>query len=163
MRITLPENGSAEQCWRVYRLANALLNIHGLSNWTIKWDRSKNRAGQTRHWCTTISLSAPLMSVWTTDKARELILHEIAHALSGEGNGHNDVWRKNCRMLGIKPSRCWTPTADSPHISAKYIGHCSKGHVHYRNRITKKAHRVSCAMCAPYFNAAYKIKWSLND
>lgn len=29
-------------------------------------------------------------------------IHELAHALSGPGNGHNAVWRDNCAKLGLR-------------------------------------------------------------
>lgn len=29
-------------------------------------------------------------------------IHELAHALSGAGNGHNAVWKDNCAKLGLR-------------------------------------------------------------
>jgi len=158
MRITLPENGSVDKCWEVYRLAKALLEIHGLSHWTIQWDRAKNRSGQCRYGPKVISLSAPIMSIWPIDQARDCILHEIAHALTQ--SGHDRAWRATCMQIGAKPDRCWdSKSRETP--DAKYIGTCPQGHKHYRNRLTKKAHRVSCGRCSNFFDARYKIKWEL--
>lgn len=36
---------------------------------------------------------------------KETFMHEMAHALTGPGNGHNEKWRMKCIELGIEPKR----------------------------------------------------------
>ena len=155
--ITLPPGGDTEQLRKVHALCRSELNRYGLAHWHVAFDRSHNRAGQCQRSKRTISLSAPLMSIWRLEDARDTILHEIAHALTS--GGHNDEWRRMCKRIGADPSRCWGDNGEA-RIQGKYVGRCPNGHVLNRERETKKMYRISCGRCSPSYDEQYKFTWT---
>lgn len=52
-----------------------------------------------------IRLSKHLVAMNPEPVVRDVILHEIAHAIAGIENGHNHVWQAACRKVGAKPQR----------------------------------------------------------
>jgi predicted SprT family Zn-dependent metalloprotease len=77
------------------------------------------------------------------DEIRDVILHEIAHALAGHKAGHGPVWKAAARKVGAKPSRCAAPSARPP---APIEGRCPKCDVkvseHHRMPRAKYVHRT---------------------
>lgn len=88
-------------------LAQTLMLEHNLSSWSFRFDRAKRRFGMCDYTHQVISLSRHLTLLNETEKVREVILHEIAHALTPDA-GHGPAWRKKCRELGIPPARCFS-------------------------------------------------------
>lgn len=139
-------------------LARRLMNDHGLENWTFAWDRAVRRAGATKWRTHTISLSAPLMRLFAPHEARNTILHEIAHALAGRGEGHGDVWRAKAIEIGARPERCYDSAM--PSVEGDWIGTCPVGHTINRHRAPKNI-TTSCSSCAPrVFDRRYLHAWS---
>lgn len=137
-----------------YMLARDLLELHGLGHWNITFDRARRRAGLTNYNTSTISLSRPLTLLFDPDDVREVILHEIAHALVGSEHAHDAVWKAEAARIGATPSASLKNTPQIPH---RYIGVCPAGHVLYRHRRTRKL--VSCAACSPVFDVDNLIMW----
>ena len=138
-------------------LARALMDEHGLKDWTLAFDRAKNRAGNCIRKQRTISLSKPLMSLWTTGQVRDTILHEIAHALTPDDRGHGREWRVMCRKIGADPTRTWGHDGERQ-IEGKHLGTCPSGHTIRRHRRSKA--RVSCSMCnSAGFDSRYLFTW----
>lgn len=158
-RIELPENGDLDHLYEVRQMANSLLNRYHLEGWRIEWDRATRRAGQCRYQSKTISLSAPLMSIWETAHCRDTILHEIAHALVGPGHGHDAEWRSMCVTVGADPTRTWGHNGEA-HVQHKWEGTCRNGHVVYRDRMSAKAKRSTCGRCSRYYNPDNAFTWS---
>ena len=48
-------------------------------------------------------------SVTTVEKIEDVILHELAHAIVGPGNGHNDTWKACAREIGCTSDVCAGP------------------------------------------------------
>ncbi len=71
------------------------------------WDESVVRYGQCRHHKQEIGLSNPLTKRNSIEHSKDTVLHEIAHALTGEGHGHNAVWKRTCVKVGARPERCY--------------------------------------------------------
>jgi predicted SprT family Zn-dependent metalloprotease len=160
--ITLPANTNLYHLRDVYELAEKLLADNGLTDWSIEFDGSKLRAGVTYTSQHKIGLSARLTALWDIDQCRTLILHEIAHALCPPSAGHNAIWRRKCRELGIKPERCYSQS-EVPGVMPRWVGTCPNGHTLMHHRKTAKMYRVSCGKCSPKFNAAYKFTWRENS
>ena len=101
------------------QLARTLMAEHGLiaAGWQFAWSRGKKELGccsikEQRHRITgekqqikLIRLSRYLVTMNSDEEVRDTILHEIAHALAGVENGHNDKWQAMCRKVGAKPKR----------------------------------------------------------
>lgn len=88
-------------------LALDLMGQYNLTTtgWVFKFDRAVRRLGLTNYRAKTISLSEPLTLLNPDSQVRNTILHEIAHALVGSMNGHNDVWRSKAISIGCNGHR----------------------------------------------------------
>ncbi len=161
-RITLPEDTDLNHLYVIHTFATDLLEEFGLieKGWTVVWDRSKKRAGQCRPSEKHISLSAPLMAIWTLEQAEDTIRHEIAHALT-LGHGHDRIWKLTCLEVGADPTRCWGHNGEAQ-IKGKYVGCCPNGHLTYRNRWTKnmEQRKLGCRKCSPRYDKRYLFTWS---
>jgi predicted SprT family Zn-dependent metalloprotease len=160
-KISLPEGTDYRHLFNIHQLAESLLVKHDLTNWSVNWDRSKRRAGECRHDPKVISLSAPLMALWTTEQCQDTILHEIAHALAGPTHGHDRAWKRICIRIGADPTRTWGHLGEV-HAKGKYMGECPNGHVCYRDRKTKTMNTLqagTCAKCNRRYDTRYRIIW----
>lgn len=90
---------------KVRGLATELLITFGLADWRFALNRRKREMGLCLYGPKRIALSVFFvdMNDWTT--IRDTLLHEIAHALVGEGHGHDGVWKQKCREIGARPER----------------------------------------------------------
>lgn len=86
-------------------LADRLLRAHGLwdAGWHFNWDRARKRGGKCEHTFKRITMSIYLVPLWSEDEVRATLMHEIAHALVGPGQGHGPAWRSKMRELGEAP------------------------------------------------------------
>jgi len=144
------------------RLANDLLIQHGLSDWRFKFDQAVRRFGCCKYRYKTITLSAPITEINDESVVRNVILHEIAHALVGRGHGHGIVWKRKAVEIGCTGDRCYNPKeVNTP--QSKYIAVCPKcEHVHKKHRMTG-SRRSSCGYCSGgKFNPEYELKYTLN-
>lgn len=112
----------------VHVLARRLMNEHGLGHVPFEFDRAKSRFGACWYRggkATKISLSEPMCRVNTIERIREVILHEIAHALAGKAAGHGPVWRSAARNIGLvnPKTRCGHEDTVSP--VSPYNAFCS--------------------------------------
>ena len=138
------------QLTAVSRLANSLMREHGLiqQGWTFEFDNGRNRAGACRFGTKRITLSRHLMVNWSENEVRNVILHEIAHAIAGHRAGHGPTWRAHARRIGCTGDRCWTPSEDAPELEARWIRVCPNGH--YGRKMHRRTDSVrSCAKCSP--------------
>ena len=79
-------------------------------NWTFVWDnRAVRRYGQCRYHKREIGVTKKLALINTIEESKDVVLHEIAHALTGRGHGHDHVWKRMCRKVGARPERCYKP------------------------------------------------------
>lgn len=152
-----PSRGDPLSLRELSGLARALMDEHGLVDWSFAWDRAVRRAGATKWRTRTISLSAPLMRLFPSHEARNTILHEIAHALAGQGEGHGDAWRAKATEIGARPQRCYDSTM--PSVEGDWVGTCPAGHTIDRHRAPKHV-VTSCGTCAPrVFDHRYVRMW----
>jgi predicted SprT family Zn-dependent metalloprotease len=119
---------------------------HNLQGWYFQYDRAKNRFGLCSHAHKRISMSEELVRANTLERCLQTMKHEIAHALVGPGHGHDFVWQRQARALGIPADRCWTE-ADTVAAEPKYKLWCPtcKTVVAKRHkRSTKKQYHTTC-------------------
>lgn len=149
---------------RVRALALGLMAEHGLADWTLAFDSARQRAGICRRDEREIGLSKLLMVLWTEAQQRDVILHEIAHALAPARVGHSWEWQRVCIKIGAIPVRCWDEAGDErEEVPWKYTGTCPRGHTLNRHRVTKGAREMSCSRCDTRYNPRYLFTWSRNS
>ena len=89
---------------QITQLGHQLMDEHGLYGWRIVWDNARKRGGQCRYNTRTISLSRLIVPTWEDAEIRNVLLHEIAHALT-PGHSHDAVWRRKLISMGGDGSR----------------------------------------------------------
>jgi len=75
------------------------------SGWTFAFDRAKSRLGLANFKTKTISISRYMAEAATEDDIRQIMLHEIAHALLPISEGHGERWKNKLRDIGGTGSR----------------------------------------------------------
>ena len=76
----------------------------------------------------------------------DTVLHEISHAIVGQGHGHNHVWKAKCREIGAKPQRCKTDVKIE--VAHKYEFRCATCVKSYpRHRKPRRTEGYSCNKC----------------
>lgn len=129
--------------------ARMLMTAHGVGYLKFDFDNAKRRLGATH--CIRvrdavipqkITLSKHYVLLLPEDEVRDVMLHEIAHALT-PGHKHDAVWRATARKIGAKGTRCAAPSA-SP--AAPIHGMCPKCNVkvteHHRMPRSTWVHRT---------------------
>lgn len=90
----------------VEELARVLMGMHGLADWSFAFNRRKRSLGLCRYSLKQVELSRHFAAGHAEPDIRDVILHEIAHALAGHEAAHGPRWKAICRQLGAKPERC---------------------------------------------------------
>lgn len=92
-------------------MTESLMSEHGLTQkgWKFKFGRGKKSFGTCVHGNTRkeIRISRYLAKINTTERVRLTALHEIAHALVGVTNAHNQLWVRKCIEIGGDGKRCY--------------------------------------------------------
>ena len=138
-------------------LARSLMAAHGLSGWHLAFDHAKRRAGITIFPSRTISLSREFVTTMDEDQVRDLVLHEIAHALAGAGHRHDATWKQICRKIGGTALASLPRGTAAPATAPLWIGTCPAGHNLGRYRRPERV--CSCRECTPHFSQAHVIIW----
>jgi predicted SprT family Zn-dependent metalloprotease len=135
-------------------LARTLMDQHNLHHVPFVWTRAKRTLGVTKFQVArmagvtpvsvvkSIGLSTEYVDLLPREEIKDVILHEIAHALAGHEAGHGVAWRNMARKVGAKPARCATPSARP---SAAYTGVCPKGHTFDAHRLPQRV--KFCPQC----------------
>jgi predicted SprT family Zn-dependent metalloprotease len=127
---------------RAASMARELMNQHGLWWWTFQFNRGKRMAGLCKYSYQTIELSQYFVNLNSEAFVRDIILHEIAHALAGSTAGHGPVWKMKCRAIGANPKRLCSPERRVP---GNYTATCNCGVQHQMYR--KPKHKYACKTC----------------
>jgi predicted metal-dependent hydrolase len=86
-------------------LAWELMEEHGLleQSWTVLPSRARKFIGLCCYDSQVIYLSEFHVPRMPETEVRDVILHEIAHALAGSGHGHDWAWQAVATRLGAQP------------------------------------------------------------
>ncbi len=155
----------------IEKLAVELMTLHGLfeKGWALKFDNAKKRAGQCakRNGLKWISLSTVVLPLHTDESIRDIILHEIAHAIVGLEHGHDKVWQKKALEIGCNGKRCYDNSAFKENGKKALISqskytltcpNCGKELPAHR----KRKRDVACGdCCRRYNNGVYTDKYKL--
>ena len=119
-------------------LANSLIRTHGLVGWRFKWDGARKRGGLCNHTHQHISMSRYLVPMWEDEAVKQILFHEVAHAIVGPGHGHDSVWLAQARALGYYGGR----THSEPTVAGQWVAVCPT-----HGRGTRRYHRRRNLMC----------------
>ncbi|WP_159599725.1 SprT-like domain-containing protein [Agromyces humi] len=106
------------------RLGRELMAQHGLAGWTISYDRAEIRSGLCKYGPKQITLGRAFVASAGEPAVRNVILHEIAHALVGAyvvrygrrvRSGHGPEWKELAISIGCDGERC---NKDNPHAQS---------------------------------------------
>ena len=121
-----------------------------LPSWRTVYDSARSRVGQCDFTNKTLSFSRHLVSRGTPEQMREIILHEIAHALAGPRCGHGLTWRDIARQIGCSGQRC----QDMELAPARWTFCCPRGcwsrQCFRRSRISNRAKCRQCGQLCIY-------------
>jgi predicted SprT family Zn-dependent metalloprotease len=117
---------------------------HGLSHWRFAFNRRKRAMGLCRYEAQRIELSIYFIEANPASAVEDTLLHEIAHALAGQGAGHGPTWRRICRRIGATPTRCGQ--AEMPR--GQWVAACpSCGREYERHRRPPSGYHYACSSC----------------
>lgn len=125
------------------------------ADWSFAFDSGKRRAGICVYTDKQIRLSRHLVMLHSIDDARQVLWHEIAHALCGKAEGHGKHWLATAKSMGYRAEKFTGNTIAEN--TASWVGACPAGHEHYRYR--KPTRALSCAKCSRSFSRAALISW----
>ena len=141
------------------QMARELMNQHGLSEWSFRFDRARRRAGSCVHSRKEITLSGPLTALYDAPTVRGVILHEIAHALVGAAHKHDAVWQAKARELGAPDSARLSGGLPAPRPLWK--GTCpSCGATRELYSMPRRV--TSCGVCSRTFTPERIFIWTFN-
>lgn len=124
--------------------AEEFLKKHKLDDWRFAFSLTSKIGGQCWHNRHVVTISVTYCQKATKAEIINTLLHEIAHALAGYGNGHNHVWQRIARSIGCNANRCHSVQ----HTPAKWVGECGCiGYLWKRQRMTKLARTGTCSSC----------------
>jgi hypothetical protein len=104
--------------------------------WSFVWDtRAVRRYGQCRYRQREIGVTKVLANLNTIEETKDVVLHEIAHALTGPGHGHDWLWKQKCVLVGARPERCYTSELHGGNVKT------TKGKYKLINRDTGEVYR----------------------
>jgi predicted SprT family Zn-dependent metalloprotease len=140
------------------KLARQLMNQHQLFNWKLKFDNAKRRFGQCLYNRKTLSFSQILIKLNTQDKVKNTILHEIAHALIGNNEGHGRVWKNKALSIGCTATRC-SQNVITP--KSKYVYQCNNCKDTFDYHRKKRSKSACAACCNKHNNGKYSSSFIL--
>lgn len=126
------------------------------ADWNFAFDSGKRRAGICVYNDKQIRLSKYLVMLHSVDDARQVMWHEIAHAICGKDAGHGKHWLQTAKSLGYRAEKFSGNTIAEN--TAPWVGCCPAGHEHYRYR--KPTRPMSCGRCSKAFDRAALITWT---
>lgn len=124
--------------------------------WKFDFDSGKRRAGLCDHTNARISLSRHMAQLHAVDQSRQVMYHEIAHALAGAKHGHDAQWLRIATDLGYRNERISSREVDERH--ARWRGSCPNGHEYFRYR--KPTRASSCSKCSRTYDDRFRIVWA---
>ena len=140
------------------RMTLDLMKVHNLWNWTFDWHNKKIVFGTCNHTKQIIYLSKALVLHMEVNAVKNTILHEIAHALVGSGNGHNYIWERKAIEIGCDGNRTNNYESVNKNVVAKYIGICNCCGKKYKMHRLPKRH-YSCPCKGSRYNSELRLEF----
>lgn len=130
----------------------------GLFHWKFRFSGAKRQFGVCCYKKLTIKISRLLTQNNTEEAFTDTLLHEIAHAIVGPGEGHNHVWQQKAIEIGCNGKRCYdTITVTQPKgMITLECPNCKKTVERYRT--SKNMHTLACGKCCKQYNNGHYDK-----
>ena len=137
-------------------MAQELMHEHGIGHeFTFVMDKASTRAGACwdQPGDKRISVSRYLLSNpgISDDQVRCVILHEIAHALVGTAEGHNEVWKRKALEIGSDGQRYHSMDLREP---SAYVTCGCERKVKKVFRLSKQLFTKPCRKCEEPFSVS---------
>ena len=147
-------------------LVEQALTEHELLHYRFRFDNATRRFGYCAVRKELISLSRKLTLLNSEEVVKDVILHEVAHALDYRRNGnigHNKSWKDICVEIGCRPVRCYSESVIRP--KAKYLKTCPN--CGPRGTAQRQSKTIACGACCRKYNnnkftEEYLLKYELN-
>lgn len=131
--------------YSIRQMAQALIRENGLVGWTFSTNNNKTRVGVCKYGPKRIEVSVLLTKNMTEAQVRNVLTHEVAHALVGGGHAHDAVWARQHRALGGDGKRCQSGiTLDTSDYKWKIVDGVTFKTLGHANR---KGHRLASSVC----------------
>ena len=112
-----------------------------LNDWTIQFDNAQRRAGACFFDKKVLSFSTKFLRNANNEDIIDTVLHEIAHAIVGPGQGHNLIWKKKAIEIGCSGKIYHDLEFSKP----KWIKFCSNGC--WETKCFRKTKKLICKFC----------------
>jgi predicted SprT family Zn-dependent metalloprotease len=143
---------------RVRALAHDLLRTHGLLDWSFGCNRRKTEMGVCLYDPKRIELSVYFVVLNDDETILDTLLHEIAHALTGPGHGHDGLWKRMCHQVGARPERL---SYEARMPEGRWQAVCAGcGMLHHKHRRPKRMIGWYCRACG---RERGKLIWSRQE
>ena len=117
--------------------------------WRFQFSNQINTVGVCNHDNRTIHYSQKFVLKSTPESITDTLLHEIAHALVGRGQGHGVNWQRQAIAIGANPyAKCQGGSVTS--AKYKYSIECPNEYCNwkvYRYRMKERNHGARCPNC----------------
>jgi hypothetical protein len=136
-------------------LALSLMAEHGLTNWGFRFDTSRRRFGRCVYGSRQrITLSKHMVLVNDEPAVRNVILHEIAHALLPYEVKHGPEWVAKARSIGCDGIECYDGIGAAHTVVrpiARVIGTCPNCGKTHRRTYIPHTRLPACKTCCVRF------------
>jgi SprT-like family. len=136
---------------KIQNRAAELLALHGLDRigWRFEFSAGKHQVGLCSYNRKKICFSRHFVeSDWKV--IEDTLLHEVAHALVGPRQAHNEVWQHQAILLGARPEPCTDPEFTVSTATYNFILTCPGcGRTWRRHRVKAgiRSGRLKSACC----------------
>ena len=143
----------------VRSLADSLMQQHGLIGWSFGFDNAVQRFGLCDQRRQRITLSRRFVALGSPEQVRDVILHEVAHALCDGFEGHGSEWKAKAAQIGALPEAC--PPHRLLQAPRRWKGTCPRcAAVRIRHRRSPRY----CTICIRELPPdLYPIRWKRAD
>jgi predicted SprT family Zn-dependent metalloprotease len=138
---------------RAHRLATDTIEGHGIYA-PITWNNARTAAGACKFYAKgpeqgevhSFVFSRPIFRLLDDDAARNVITHELAHALAGLSAGHGYEWKRIHLSLGGDGKRCHEDD-EIVHAVSKWKAECRENRkvIATANRLSERKRRSLCS------------------
>lgn len=140
------------------RLAESVLRAADLPDWQVRVGNAKRQLGLCRYKDKRIVFARRLLESGDDALIKDVILHEVAHALAGPQAKHGPAWKRIAIAIGANP-KSRTEAGSLAPAPAPWVGTCPAcGATRELYRPPRRV--VSCGACSKTFSPSRIFQWT---